>query len=80
MTCVLVAKIKKSFFECVGLIESEVRAEAKVVSDWSQGKNRADVTASMAGEDDSLISAIANTTKERIRLHLTEDVKHVKHI
>jgi len=56
-------KIKSSLFECVGLIESEVRADAKTVSDWAEGKSRADVAAAMTGEGDSPIAAIAKAAQ-----------------
>lgn len=56
-------KIKASLFECVGLIESECRADAKAVSDWAEGKTRADVAEAMTGAGDSPIASIANTAK-----------------
>lgn len=59
----IAAQIKTSLFECVGLIESEVRAEAKAVSDWAEGKTRADVAAAMTGAGDSPVAAIANIAK-----------------
>lgn len=57
------AEIKTSLFQCVGLIESEVRAEAKTVSDWVVGKSKADVTAALTGEGDSPVAAIATGAK-----------------
>jgi hypothetical protein len=56
-------KIISSLFECVGLDEAEVRAEAQVISDWVQGKSREDVTAALRGEGDSPIASIAKEMK-----------------
>lgn len=58
-----VQKLISSLFECVGLDEQDVRAEAKVVSDWAEGKTREEVSAALRGEGDSPIAAIANSAK-----------------
>jgi len=53
-------RIKSSLFECVGLVEADLRADAKAVSEWAEGKTRADVAKAMTGEGDSPIAAVAN--------------------
>jgi len=57
------SKIVSSLFRSVGLDEAEVRAEAKSIAEWAQGKSRADVEAALAGEGDSPIAAIAKSAK-----------------
>ena len=39
-----VQRLVSSLFECVGLNEEDVRAEAKLVSDWAEGKTKEDVS------------------------------------
>merc|ERR1719223_2044866 len=58
-----VQKLISSLFECVGLDEKEVRAEAKMASEWAQGKTREDVSAALRGEGDSPIAIAANSAK-----------------
>lgn len=57
------AKIKSSLFECVGLIESEVRADAKKISDWMKGKTQEDIAEAMTGSGTSPIANIAKAAK-----------------
>lgn len=56
-------RIVSSLFKCVGMDEAEVRAEAKMISDWAEGKTREDVEAALAGEGDSPLAAIAKNVK-----------------
>ncbi len=56
-------KIVAALFKCTGLKESEVRAEAKQIEAWAQGKSRADVEAALRGEGDSPVAAIAKSVK-----------------
>lgn len=57
------SKIVSSLFKSVGIDEAEVRAEAKSIAEWAQGKSRADVEAALAGEGDSPVAAIAKAAK-----------------
>jgi hypothetical protein len=56
-------KIVSSLFESMGLDETEIRAEAKSIEDWAQGKTREDVEAALAGEGSSPIAKMANDIK-----------------
>jgi len=58
------SRIKSSLFECVGLVEADVRGDAKAVSDWAEGKTREDVAKAMTGEGDSPIAAISNAAQK----------------
>jgi hypothetical protein len=57
------AKCISSLITSVGLDEAEIRAEAKVISEWAAGKKEADVTAALKGEGDGPIAAIAKSAK-----------------
>jgi hypothetical protein len=59
----MAAKIKSSLFECVGLIESEVKADAKAISDWVKGKTKEDIAEAMTGSGSSPIADIAKAAK-----------------
>jgi len=56
-------KIVSALFQSVGLDEVDVRAEAKSVTDWIEGKSREDVEAALMGEGDSPVAAAANQAK-----------------
>jgi len=56
-------KIVTALFKSMGMDESEVRAEAKTISDWAAGKTREDVEAALLGEGDSPVAKIANAVK-----------------
>ena len=57
------ADIFKSLFQCIGMDEDEVRAEAKIIVEWAAGKTKEDVAAAMRGEGDSPIAEIAKEAK-----------------
>lgn len=57
------ADIFTSIFKCIGMEESDVRAEAKTISDWAAGKTKDEISAAMSGEGDSPIASIANAAK-----------------
>jgi len=57
------AKIKTSLFECVEMIESEVRDEAEAVAEWVEGKTREDIVEALKGAGNSPIADIANDAK-----------------
>jgi photosystem II biogenesis protein Psp29 len=59
------AKIISALFKSVGLDEAEIRAEAKTVSDWAEGKTKADIEAALSGEDPSSpLGSIAASIKD----------------
>jgi len=57
------AKIKTSLFECVGMIESEVRDEAKEIADWVEGKSKEDISEALTGAGNSPIAKIAKAAQ-----------------
>jgi len=46
-------KITSALFVSCGLDEAEIRAEAKALEEWAQGKTRAEIEAALSGEDAS---------------------------
>lgn len=56
-------KIQSSLFEATGLDEAEIRAEAKSISDWAQGKSKDEIAAALRGEGDSTVAQIASAAK-----------------
>lgn len=56
-------RIVSSLFKSVGIDEAEVRAEAKMISEWAEGKTREDIESALAGEGDSPLAAIAKSVK-----------------
>lgn len=46
-------KIVTALFTSCGLNEAEIRAEAKSLEEWAQGKTRADIEAALSGADSS---------------------------
>jgi hypothetical protein len=52
-----------ALFKSVGMEEDEVRAEAKKVSDWAQGKSKAEIEAALRGEGDSFVAGIFKKVK-----------------
>jgi len=60
----IAADIVTSLFKCMQMDEAEVRADAKVISDWAEGKTQDEVTAAMRGEGDSPIAEVAKAAKE----------------
>lgn len=58
-------KIVSALMKGCGLDEDEIRAEAKSIEEWAQGKTQADVEAAFAGEDSSSpFSAAVASMKE----------------
>jgi len=55
--------IISSLIKSVGLDEEALNAEAKVISDWVQGKTKEDVAAALRGEGDSPVAVIAKAAK-----------------
>ena len=47
------AKIVSALFKSCGLDEAEIRAEAKTVLDWAEGKTKEDIEAALSGADTS---------------------------
>ena len=57
-------RIISSLFKCCGLDEDQVRAEAKSIEDWAQGKTRADIEAALkSGDPSTPVGAIAQKIK-----------------
>lgn len=67
-------KICSALFSSVGLDEAEVRAEAKAVTDWAEGKTKADVEAALSGEGDSVVAVAARAAKVCRMWYLTSSV------
>ena len=59
----IAAETITALFKCLGMDEAEVRAEAKAVTDWAEGKTQAEVTAELMGEGDSMLSTLAKEIK-----------------
>lgn len=55
--------IISSLFKSVGLDEEGVKAEAKAIQDWAQGKTKDEITAALRGEGDSPVAEIAKAAK-----------------
>jgi hypothetical protein len=47
------AKVVTALFKSVGLDEAEIRAEAKTIEEWAQGKTKVEIEAALAGDDAS---------------------------
>jgi len=56
-------KIVSALFKSVGLDEAEIRAEAKMLEDWAEGKTREDIEAGLSGEGSSPIAQVAQAIK-----------------
>lgn len=57
-------RIVSSLFKCVGIDEAQVRAEAKSIEEWAQGKTKEDIEKALSGDDPSSpIGAIAAVIK-----------------
>uniref|UniRef100_A0A6S8Z6J6 Uncharacterized protein n=1 Tax=Ditylum brightwellii TaxID=49249 RepID=A0A6S8Z6J6_9STRA len=56
-------KIQSALFECIGLDEAEVRAEAESLKSWATGKSQDEVLAALKGEGDSSLATIAKEAK-----------------
>eukprot|EP00980_Cylindrotheca_fusiformis_P000443 scaffold106_cov123-Cylindrotheca_fusiformis.AAC.11 len=58
-------KIVSALFKSAGLDEEEVRAEAKALEDWAQGKSKEEIEAALSGADSSSpLGKIAAGVKE----------------
>lgn len=57
------SKIKTSLFKCLGMDESEIQAEAKMITDWASGQTKETVEAALSGEGDSPLASIAKKIK-----------------
>lgn len=60
----IAADIVSSLFKCMGMEESEIRAEAKIISDWAEGKTKEDISAALQGEGESPMASIAAAAKD----------------
>lgn len=59
------ATIVSALFKSVGLDEAEIRAEAKVIQDWAEGKTKEDIEAALSGADTSSpLGQIAASVKD----------------
>lgn len=56
-------KIVASLFESVGLDVAVIRAEAASISQWAEGKTRAEIESELSGEGDSPLASIAKSVK-----------------
>jgi len=60
----IAAEVITSLFKSLGMDEASVRADAKTVADWVEGKTQAEVTAELTGNGDSFIAALAKDIKD----------------
>lgn len=60
----IAADIVSSLFKSIGMEEAEVRADAKRIDEWAEGKTQADVTAALKGEGDSDFAQMAKGIKD----------------
>jgi hypothetical protein len=58
------AAIYKALFKSVGMEESDVRAQAKIISDWAEGKTKEEVEAALRGEGNSPVAEIAKKVRD----------------
>lgn len=56
-------RIQGALFQSTGLDEAEIRAEAKSIAEWAQGKTKDDIAAALRGEGDSPVAQIAKAAK-----------------
>jgi len=56
--------IISALFKCMEMDEAEVRAEAKIVTEWAAGKTNEDISAALRGEGDGPIAAIGKSAKD----------------
>lgn len=56
-------KIIAALFECVGLDEEEVRAEAASLKAWAVGKSKDDIASALKGEGENPIAPVAAAAK-----------------
>jgi len=57
-------KIVTSLFTSMGMKEEEIRAEAKELTDWAQGKTSADIESALNGEGNSPLATLSKSIKE----------------
>eukprot|EP00558_Chaetoceros_sp_UNC1202_P011019 CAMPEP_0197247622 /NCGR_PEP_ID=MMETSP1429-20130617/30072_1 /TAXON_ID=49237 /ORGANISM="Chaetoceros sp., Strain UNC1202" /LENGTH=313 /DNA_ID=CAMNT_0042708569 /DNA_START=70 /DNA_END=1011 /DNA_ORIENTATION=+ len=57
-------KIIASLFECCGLDEAALRADAAMMREWVVGKSREDIAAALRGEGDSPVAAVGKAAKD----------------
>ena len=55
--------IISAVFKAVGLDETQVRADAKLLEEWAAGKSRAEIEAALDGQGDSPLAAISKSIK-----------------
>mmetsp|Transcript_13793 Transcript_13793/g.19735 ORF Transcript_13793/g.19735 Transcript_13793/m.19735 type:complete len:320 (-) Transcript_13793:333-1292(-) len=60
----MASKMKSSVYECVGLDEAEILAEAKAMEEWASGKSRDEIASALRGEGDSPVASIASAAKD----------------
>jgi len=59
----IAAKIVTSLFTSMDMDEAQIKADAKELTDWVQGKTKEEVEAALAGEGDSILATTANKIK-----------------
>jgi len=57
-------KIASALFKSVGLDEAEIRADAKSITDWVEGKTKEDIEAALSSGDSSPLGAIAAKARD----------------
>lgn len=57
-------EIVTALVKSVGMEESDLRGEAKIVSNWAQGKSKAEIAAALRGEGCSPVASVAKAAKD----------------
>jgi len=57
-------EVSKALFTAINMDEDEVKAEAKSLYDWCEGKTQEDVAKALTGEGDNVLAEVARNSKE----------------
>jgi len=57
-------EIMSALFKTMGMEEEQVKADAKILSDWAEGKTQGEVAEALKGEGDSVMAVAAKKIKD----------------